>query len=167
VVLYHELGHAFDAVLLRPAHRRRFKRIVGIRTRGWFTSRPPASEWFADAYTFCAERRRVRRARPATPYGYRATPRRHARVCALIEQAAADAHRDRRKGRPPAPRPPADAPPVAEPREPPPPPAPGEEPPSEGDAPPAGPYQPPAAPPPSLLPDCGEVEALITGCEPG
>ncbi|MGH2847224.1 MAG: hypothetical protein ACRDL0_14580, partial [Thermoleophilaceae bacterium] len=96
-VLYHELGHTFDLRVLRPRHRARFKRLMRIRTRGWFTSSPPAAEHFADAYALCAERRRLRGARAATPYGYRATPRRHRRTCALIRRAARlDAKRRRR-----------------------------------------------------------------------
>jgi hypothetical protein len=162
-VLYHELGHTFDLRVLRPSHRRTFKRMMGIRTKGWFTSSPPAAEWFADGYTFCAERRRLNRARPATPYGYRATPSRHARVCRLIRRAAAEARRDDGKKRP-APRPPADAPRISEPQEPPPP-----APPGAGRR-PSGPYQPPLSttpPPPTyVLPGCDQLEALITGCDP-
>jgi hypothetical protein len=162
-VLYHELGHTFDLRVLRPSHRRTFKRMMGIRTRGWFTSSPPAAEWFADGYTFCAERRRLRRARPATPYGYRATPSRHARVCRLIRRAAVEARSDEGKKRP-APRPPADAPRISEPLQAPPPAPPGAE------RRPSGPYQPPISTtqPPStyVLPGCDQIEALITGCTP-
>jgi hypothetical protein len=165
-VLYHELGHTFDLRVLRPRHRRTFKRIVGVGDRGWFTSSPPAAEWFADAYALCAERKRLREARAATPYGYRATPRRHRRACALI-RAAARPHepRDRPGQQPPAPQPPQDAPPVAEPEQPPPPGQPGP------GGPPSGPYQPPGdRPPPEEEPpeedDCSLVEQLLTGCKP-
>jgi hypothetical protein len=155
-VLYHELGHAFDLRVLQPRHRRRFKQLMGIRTRGWFTSTPPAAEYFADAYALCAERTRLRQVRAATPYGYRATPSRHRRACALIHDAA-----ERRKPQRPA----ADAPPVAEPPAPPPPGPPG------SDQPPSGPYQPPGSTPPPAEPppdegNCGVIERLLTGCEP-
>ena len=158
-VLYHELGHTFDLRVLRPRHRKRFKRLVGIRTRGWFSSSPPASEWFADAYTVCAERGRLRRARPATPYGYRATPGRQRSICSLIRRAD-----DRRTpgGGPRRPRPPADVPRVVEPHAPPPPRAPAE------NGPPSGPYQPPLVPRPEyVLPGCDLIERLVTGCGPG
>jgi hypothetical protein len=162
-VLYHELGHTFDLRVLRPRHRRAFKRIVGIRDRGWFTSSPPAAEWFADAYALCAERKRLREARAATPYGYRATPRRHRRACALIHEAAGPRGESRQPK--PAPQPPSDAPPVAEPEQPPP-----SGPPGSG-GPPSGPYQPPDdGPPPEEEPpgdgDCSLVEQLLTGCRP-
>jgi hypothetical protein len=154
-VLYHELGHTFDLQVLHPRHRRKFKRLMGIRTRGWFTSSPPAAEWFADAYTACAQQRRLRRARAATPYGYRATPSRHERVCALIRDAADPDRRDKRR------RPPADAPKVAEPHTPPPPAPPGRK------RPPSGPYQPPLGDEPTYsLPGCDLVEQLVTGCKP-
>jgi hypothetical protein len=166
-VLYHELGHTFDLRVLRPRHRRAFKRLMGIETPGWYTSSPPASEFFADAYALCAERRRLRAPRAATPYGYRATPRRHRRACALIRGAAGVG---KPRGRQPEPRPPADAPPVAEPPHPPPPGPPG------SGGPPSGPYQPPAdspppesgpqRPPPSGGGSCGVVEQLLTGCRP-
>jgi len=159
-VLYHELGHTFDMRVLRPRHRRAFKRIVGIHTRGWFTSRPPAAEYFADAYALCAERGRLRQAQAATAYGYRATPRMHRRICALIREAAAPARPKHRRKRPPAPSPPQDAPPVAEPTQPPPPRQPG----SEEE--PSGPYQPPGPTPPAF-PGCGPIDALLTGCDPG
>jgi hypothetical protein len=158
-VLYHELGHTFDLRVLRPRDRKRFKRLVGIRTRGWFSSSPPAAEWFADAYTLCAERERLRRARPATPYGYRATPRRQRVICSLIRRAD---NRHKRGGKRRKPRPPGDAPRVAEPHAPPPPRAPGE------DGSPSGPYQPPLdAQPDYVLPGCDLIERLLTGCGQG
>ncbi|MGH2800636.1 MAG: hypothetical protein ACRDM0_23795, partial [Thermoleophilaceae bacterium] len=46
-VLYHELGHSFDLRVLRPRQRKRFKRLMGIRRRGWFSSSPPAAEYSA------------------------------------------------------------------------------------------------------------------------
>jgi hypothetical protein len=161
-VLYHELGHTFDLRVLQPRHRRTFKRLMGIRTRGWFTSRPPAAEYFADAYALCAERKRLSTARAATPYGYRATPGRHRAACALIRDAARP---DKPRRKPPRPAPPGDAPPVAEPPQPPPSPPPGEQ-----ERPPSGPYQPPETnPPPSEPPfgGCGPIEELLTDCDPG
>jgi hypothetical protein len=154
-VLYHELGHTFDLQVLHPQQRRKFKRMMGIRTRGWFSSSPPAAEWFADAYTLCAERKRLRHARAATPYGYRGTPTRHRRVCDLIRDAAKPRKGPRRR------RPPADAPRVAEPHAPPPPGPPGHK------RPPSGPYQPPLPGAPTYsLPGCELVEQLLTGCKP-
>ena len=161
-VLYHELGHTFDLRVLAPRHRKRFKRLMGIHGRGWFSSSPPAAEHFADAYALCAQRKRIAEATVATAYGYRATPRRHRRACALIRDAASVGGKGKKRRRPA--RPPGDAPPVAEPREPPPPAPPGSQPP------PSGPYQPPGPvpdPPPPGEGDCGVVERLLTGCEPG
>jgi hypothetical protein len=162
-VLYHELGHTFDLTVLRPRHRRAFKRLMGIRTRGWFTSRPPAAEYFADAYALCADRRRLRTARAATPYGYRATPGRHRAACALIRDAPPKPKPDK-PSKPPPPRPPSDAPPVAEPTQPPP-----SGPPPEDES-PSGPYQPPGtnpSPPDPPFPGCGPIEQILTGCDPG
>jgi hypothetical protein len=100
-VLYHELGHAFDIRVLNQRDRERFKRIIGIRRRGWFSGALPPSEWFADGYAACAIRRRAgRRARP-TFYGYAPTTRQHARVCRLIQRAAAP--KGRRPRRPKSP----------------------------------------------------------------
>ena len=105
-ILYHELGHTFDLLVLNRRERRRFKRIVGIRRHGWFSGGLPPAEWFADGYASCAVRLRLRRVMRPTPYGYSATPRRHARVCSLIRSAA------RPRGRPP--QPPSNPPPVIE-----------------------------------------------------
>jgi hypothetical protein len=105
-VLYHELGHAFDLRVLNKRDRSKFKRIVGIRRRGWFSGALPPSEWFADAYTACAIRMRVRRRARPTDYGYGPTKRQHARACRLIHDAAAP------KG--PRPRRPKNPPPVIE-----------------------------------------------------
>jgi hypothetical protein len=97
LILYHELGHVFDQLVLNGRERRRFKRILGIRRTGWFAGGLPPGEWFADAYATCAAHRRVRRGVRATAYGYAPRPRQHARVCRLIRKAAAP------RGRPPAP----------------------------------------------------------------
>ena len=48
-VLYHELGHTFDLRVLNQRERAKFKRIIGIRRRGWFSGALPPAEWFADA----------------------------------------------------------------------------------------------------------------------
>ena len=154
-VLYHELGHTFDLTVLHRGQRAAFKRLMGISTPGWFTSEPPAAEWFADAYTLCAERRRIGHAVAATPYGYRATPRGHAKACRLIRDAAEPKPKPRRKRRQPS-----DTPRVVEPKGPPSnPPGPNE--------PPSGPYQPPPPDTPIyVLPGCDFVEQILTGCEP-
>jgi hypothetical protein len=105
-ILYHELGHTFDLLVLNQRERRRFKRIAGIRRHGWFRGGLPPAEWFADGYASCAVRLRLRRSVRPTPYGYSPSPRRHARVCALIRSAA------KPRGRPP--QPPSNPPPVIE-----------------------------------------------------
>jgi hypothetical protein len=111
-LLYHELGHTFDLLVLNGRERRRFKRIAGIRRQGWFRGGLPPAEWFADAYAACAVRLRLRRAIRPTPYGYRPARRQHARICALIRAAA------RPRGR--RPQPPKNPPPVIEVQAPPP-----------------------------------------------
>lgn len=111
-ILYHELGHTFDLLVLNRRERRRFKRIVGIRRHGWFRGALPPAEWFADGYASCAVRPRLRRPVRPTPYGYSPSPRSHARVCALIRAAAKPGGR--------APQPPANPPPVIEVKPPPP-----------------------------------------------
>jgi hypothetical protein len=105
-LFYHELGHTFDLLVLNQRERRRFKLIVGIRRSGWFRGGLPPAEWFADGYASCALHVRVRRAIRPTPYGYAPSPRRHARVCALIRAAA------KPRGR--RPQPPGNPPPVIE-----------------------------------------------------
>lgn len=95
LVLYHELGHAFDFRVLNNRERRRFKRILGIQRSGWFGGGLPPSEWFADAYSACATRLGEWRRALSSSYGYRPTRRQHLRACALIRRAAAP------RGRPP------------------------------------------------------------------
>lgn len=111
-LLYHELGHVFDLRVLNRRERGAFKRIVGIRRRGWFRGGLPPAEWFADGYAGCAVRQKLRRRARPTPYGYTPTPRQHARVCRLIRRAAAPS------GRPP--QAPMNPPPVIEVKPPPP-----------------------------------------------
>lgn len=115
-VIYHELGHVFDLILLRHRDRRAFKRALGLKGRGWFTGAvgPPA-ELFAEAYALCS---RFGMKRPAASklgwtrsvYDYRPTRKQHSAVCGLIMRAGAK----RRQQANPKPQPPADAPPVIE-----------------------------------------------------
>lgn len=134
-VLYHELGHTLDLVLLRHADRRAFKRTMGLGGRGWFTGAGPPAELFAEGYALCS---RFGPRRPAASkldftrsvYGYRPTRREHRSVCALIQRAGAP----KRHGKRPKPQRPADTPPLIE------------------QQPPQPPSEQPATPPPSLLP---------------
>ena len=85
-VLLHELGHVFDDAMPAWA-RERFMAIM--RRRGaWASasSRAPADEQFAEAYSLCA-RHAVIRDRYAGGYLYSPTPAQHLQVCALIRQA--------------------------------------------------------------------------------
>jgi hypothetical protein len=91
VTLLHELGHVFDAYILDDAGRAQFQAITR-RSGPWHApaeTNPPI-EQFAEAYALCASYPVLRRSRLAM-YGYLATPRRHARVCAVIRAAAARA----------------------------------------------------------------------------
>ena len=106
LVLYHELGHIFDIRVLNGRERRAFKRIAGIRARGWYAGALPPAEWFADAYSACAARLRLWRQARSSSYGYSPTRRQHMRACRLIRRAAAP------RGRPP--EPPSNPPPVIE-----------------------------------------------------
>jgi len=101
--LYHELGHLFDWRVLNNRERRRFKRLLGMGSRGWFSGRMPPAEQFAEAYSFCARYRRIRSIRAYTTYGYDPSPSTHRTACALIKRAAKP---DGRRGDP-APNPPA------------------------------------------------------------
>jgi hypothetical protein len=87
-VLFHELGHVFDAAELSLDRRRGFQRIVG-RPGAWHgaaASDPPV-EQFAEAYSLCARRVTIGE-REFAMYGYSPTPRMHRRVCALIARAS-------------------------------------------------------------------------------
>jgi hypothetical protein len=133
---YHELGHGFDLLVLNNRERREFKRIVGIRRRGWFHGDLPPVEWFADGYAECARRGpSIRRRLQPTPYGYAPSRRQHTDICRLILRAAAP------RSRPP--QPPSNPPPVIE------------------AAPP--PREEIEADPGS---GCTLVDQLLTGCEP-
>lgn len=113
-VIYHEIGHSFDLLVLRTRHRRAFKRIAGLRRPGWFSGRVAPSELFAEAYALCARfgMRRPAAARlgyTGSVYGYRPSRRRHSAVCRLIVSAGT-----RSRGGQPAPSPAPGAPPVTE-----------------------------------------------------
>src|SRR3954467_11552024 len=88
-ILLHELGHAFDAQRMTPADRVAFEAIFRDR-RVWRSPPNSPHERFAEAYSLCARHPRIRRAYTAA-YGYRVTPHRHRRVCALIQRAGSAA----------------------------------------------------------------------------
>ena len=73
-ILYHELGHTFDLLVLNRRERRRFKQIAGIRRHGWFRGGLPPAEWFADGYASCAVRLRLTAGRAADPVRLLAEP---------------------------------------------------------------------------------------------
>jgi len=143
VTLYHELGHLFDLRVMNNGDRRRFKKIVGRPRRPWYGGANPTSEWFGEAYAFCARYRRIRSVRSYAMYGYNPTPAEHEAACRLIRRAAAP------EGRAPQPAP--NTPPVtSEPK--PPPPQPPDDPGHEPDDPlPAPPAPPPLPPLPSPI----------------
>jgi hypothetical protein len=103
-VLLHELGHAFDLLVLRQADRVRFRAIMRRPAWQWWTGRTPLAEWFAESYSWCARYARlVPLERTTAIYGYHPSATQYARVCALIRSAAAH---NRRAVPPPAPAPP-------------------------------------------------------------
>ena len=138
-VLFHELGHAFDLLVLNNADRRAFKKALGIRRRGWYGGGIPPGEWFADAYALCAVRKKISRRPGITHYGYRPSGKQHARTCRVIKRAASP------RGK--APQKPKKPPPVVD-SEPPP------KPPEKSEP-----------PPPGEPPRCGPLEELLTGCK--
>jgi hypothetical protein len=88
-ILLHELGHAFDTQRLTPGYRAAFEGIFRD-TRAWRAPPNSPHERFAEAYSLCARHARIARTYTAA-YGYRATPRQHRSVCALIKRAGAAA----------------------------------------------------------------------------
>jgi hypothetical protein len=92
-VLFHELGHVFDATELTAARRSAFQKLVG--GRGPWRAAPetdPPIEQFAEAYSLCARRPAISE-REFAMYGYSPTPEQHRRVCALIKRASDTARR--------------------------------------------------------------------------
>jgi hypothetical protein len=87
-VLFHELGHVFDATELTMPRRKAFQRIVG-RPGPWRGAPEvdPPIEQFAEAYSLCSRKPAIAE-REFAMYGYSPTPRMHARVCALITRAS-------------------------------------------------------------------------------
>ena len=86
-VLLHEVGHVFDDEMPAWA-RERFQAVM--RKRGTWasaSSRSPANEQFAEAYSLCARHASIRE-RYAGGYDYTPTPAQHRQVCAVIRQAA-------------------------------------------------------------------------------
>lgn len=87
-VLLHELGHVFDDAM--PAWARTQFAALVHRHDPWEGPVNPPSEWFAEAYALCA-RHPVIRQRYYAAYEYAPTPRRHRRICALINRAGSAA----------------------------------------------------------------------------
>jgi hypothetical protein len=106
MVLYHELGHVYDMLVLHGAERSEFRRLLHIGHRGWFRGSVPPAELFADAYARCARygpnHSGGRFANPTrSVYGYRPTLRQHRAVCRLIARAATPKRRPQPPPRPP------------------------------------------------------------------
>lgn len=139
-VLFHELGHTFDLLVMNNADRRAFKKALGIQRRGWYGGLIPPGEWFADAYALCAVRKKITRRPGITHYGYRPSSKRHVRACRVIKRAAAS------RGKPP--QEPKNPPPVID------------------SKPPPKPPEKSKPPPPNEPPPCGPLEELLTGCRP-
>jgi hypothetical protein len=86
-VLFHELGHVFDAGTLTTGRRQAFQRLIA-RPGSWrgAPETDPPIEQFAEAYSLCARHPTIAQ-REFAMYGYSPTPRLHRRVCALIRRA--------------------------------------------------------------------------------
>lgn len=83
-VFFHEVGHVLDYTMPEWA-RDRFRAILHDY-REWRSGPNPLSEQFADAYSLCARKRRLRGLSSAS-FRYSPTPRQHRRVCALVWNA--------------------------------------------------------------------------------
>ena len=77
-VLYHELGHTFDLLLLRHKHRRAFRRMMHLGKRGWFAGDAAPSELWAESYAMCSR------------FGLKRPPGAQARLDALCLPLPAD-----------------------------------------------------------------------------
>jgi hypothetical protein len=149
--LMHELGHAFDLLVMSNRDRATAKRIFGLsKRRGWWRGREPAAEWFAEGYNWCSRYARIVSLRRYATYHYRPSPAEHVRLCQLIKRIAKD-------HRPSAPAP--STPPVtrSDPPAPPPPSpdsgtVPGDPENDDGPTEPEDPNQPPPVPPVPALP---------------
>jgi hypothetical protein len=114
-VLYHELGHTFDFVLLRRSDRKKFKRVMHLRRPGWFAGEGPPSELFAEAYAYCSRfgmKPPTGKQRDWTRslYRYRPSHKQYKATCTIIKRAGAP---KRQRSRP-KPQPPANPPRVIE-----------------------------------------------------
>jgi hypothetical protein len=96
-VMLHELGHVFDLTVLSNRDRGQFRRIMGRPASRWWIGEHRLSEWFAEAYSWCARYTRIVSLERYALYRYRPSAFQHRRVCALIKRAA----RDRRPPTPP------------------------------------------------------------------
>jgi hypothetical protein len=83
--LLHEVGHAFDATVMGDADRAAFSAIFGDR-RAWRSPPNSPHEQFAEAYTLCALKPKLKRTYTAA-YAYRVTPKQHRQVCKVIRRA--------------------------------------------------------------------------------
>lgn len=87
---YHELGHAWDRINMRPADRAAY-RAMFPETANWpwlDGTTPAAGEWFAESYAWCSLDA-VNPPDPAqTVYGYAPDAARHQQVCRFINTRA-------------------------------------------------------------------------------
>src|SRR3954451_4607743 len=86
-VLLHELGHIFDDFMPDWA-RGRFRGLITRTPMLWTAANHggPPNEQFAEAYSLCARQLSVKRT-AYEGYRYSATPKKHRKVCALINAA--------------------------------------------------------------------------------
>src|SRR3954447_7826986 len=86
-VLLHELGHIFDDFMPDWA-RGRFRALITRKPMIWTATNQggPPNEQFAEAYSLCARQLSLKRTAYAG-YRYSATPKKHRKVCSLINAA--------------------------------------------------------------------------------
>jgi hypothetical protein len=84
--LLHELGHQFDYQAMHDPQRDAFRRLTED-SRPWRTSPNSPHEQFAEAYQLCATGTRPVDGWVWGGYRYRERPRRHRRICLLIQRA--------------------------------------------------------------------------------
>jgi hypothetical protein len=90
--ILHELGHAFDLLVMSNRDRAGVSRIFHRARRAWWKGKIPTAEWFAEGYSWCARYARIRSLRRYASYHYRPSAVQHRKLCALIRHAAADRH---------------------------------------------------------------------------
>jgi hypothetical protein len=82
-ILFHELGHLFDRRYLSTEDRRRWTKVLGLRSNQSWSGRP--SEWFAELAASCW----IPTAKSYSTYRYPFTPEESAPACPALKRLLA------------------------------------------------------------------------------